>query len=353
MKDSGPYKRDGETVYATETEDAGKVSIDEGEDKYKSVEWLYTQYHVLNNSLQDIAEKTDVSFSTIRRHMEKYGIERRSNSESVQLKKGYPQLRDESWLREQYIDEQKTGKEIADEIGCLHKYVYKWLDKHGIKRRNESKSQNLDKQYTDESWLFTEHHIKGRSIRDIADECDVSPQTIWRWMRKLDIPSKSQCEVNLEYSYDDMKIRRKEGNLPDLVTSDSGLNYSLRPISEKIDKGEWVPYRNEEWLREMYEERGLSDSEIAEKTGYSPTTINRWRKKFGIETREYKGKDHYNSKLDVESVVEIRNRYKNEDVTLNDVAEEYSVSPSLISKIVRGIDWEYVNGPIKGIDYDE
>jgi 5-methylcytosine-specific restriction endonuclease McrA len=52
------------------------------------------------------------------------------------------------------------------------------------------------------------------------------------------------------------------------------------------------PYRDREWLKCQYHEKGLTQREIGELCGVSPTTIRKQMKEFGIETREVKGENH-------------------------------------------------------------
>lgn len=47
----------------------------------------------------------------------------------------YPQLQDREWLRAAY-EEPRSGKSIADELGCDTQLVYYWLAKHDIPRRS-------------------------------------------------------------------------------------------------------------------------------------------------------------------------------------------------------------------------
>jgi transposase len=50
-------------------------------------------------------------------------------------------------------------------------------------------------------------------------------------------------------------------------------------------------YRQEDWLREQYVDKGLSLREIADKCSVSSGTITRWVQKFGIETRNVGGRE--------------------------------------------------------------
>ncbi|WP_135824437.1 NUMOD3 domain-containing DNA-binding protein [Halorussus ruber] len=51
-------------------------------------------------------------------------------------------------------------------------------------------------------------------------------------------------------------------------------------------------YRNSRWLEEKYWEEGLTQKEIAEKCGISPTTVRKYMKRFDIPTREMRGENH-------------------------------------------------------------
>lgn len=45
-------------------------------------------------------------------------------------------------------------------------------------------------------------------------------------------------------------------------------------------------YRDEDWLREQYVERGLTQQEIADKAGCGQHTISRWLRRHNIDTRD-------------------------------------------------------------------
>ncbi|MFB6352840.1 MAG: NUMOD3 domain-containing DNA-binding protein, partial [Halobacteriales archaeon] len=52
------------------------------------------------------------------------------------------------------------------------------------------------------------------------------------------------------------------------------------------------PYRDRDWIEEKYHGEGLTQREIAEECGVSPTAIGKRMKRNGIETREVKGENH-------------------------------------------------------------
>lgn len=79
---------------------------------------------------RQIAREIGVSFRTVLRMLDKYGIEKR-----VAGPKHHAILRDAEWLREQYVSQEKSTTQIANEIRASASVVCSWLKTHGIPRR--------------------------------------------------------------------------------------------------------------------------------------------------------------------------------------------------------------------------
>lgn len=47
--------------------------------------------------------------------------------------------------------------------------------------------------YRDEDWLREQYRESGRSMKDIADECDTYPPTIKRWLDRYDIETRDKA----------------------------------------------------------------------------------------------------------------------------------------------------------------
>jgi len=97
--------------------------------------------------------------------------------------------RDEEWLREQYVNEGRSTYDIADECGCSSTTVNRWLEKHAIKTRPSSGLP--PDMLTDEGWLREQYVEEERSTRDIADECGCGSSTISRWLKRHGIGTRS------------------------------------------------------------------------------------------------------------------------------------------------------------------
>lgn len=95
---------------------------------------------------REIAEIVGFSHSVVRRALRAHKIEVRSMSDGAiaAMEGSYDDLHDEEWLREQYIDHGKSGHQISREVGCCNHTVYRWLDKHGIETRNTGQPTGND-----------------------------------------------------------------------------------------------------------------------------------------------------------------------------------------------------------------
>jgi len=100
-----------------------------------------------------------------------------------------PKYRDEAWLREQYIEEERSIRDIADECGCSCATVSDWLRRHGIETRNGGDKPIT--QLRDEAWLREQYVKQERTSRDIADECGCSKSTVLRWLKKHGVEARS------------------------------------------------------------------------------------------------------------------------------------------------------------------
>lgn len=99
--------------------------------EYHDEDLLRELYVERGLSSMEIAERFDVSDSTIRDNLERYGIEIRSTKESHRLK-APKELRDEDTLRNLYQEKGLTNAEIAERVGVTGSTVTMWRYRHGI-----------------------------------------------------------------------------------------------------------------------------------------------------------------------------------------------------------------------------
>jgi len=99
-------------------------------------EWLREQYHDLEKNAAEIAEMLECTEGTVRRWRDKHGIERRSMDDILRAKYTPDVLLDKEWLREEYVNKERTAMDIADDLECTFITVSRWVREHGIEHRN-------------------------------------------------------------------------------------------------------------------------------------------------------------------------------------------------------------------------
>lgn len=93
-------------------------------------EVLRQLYVVEGLTSRQIADRIGVGFKTILRRLQQFGIEARLPGSDRHL-----QLQDAGWLRQQYEVQRKSTTQIASEIGASSGVVCSWLRRHCIQAR--------------------------------------------------------------------------------------------------------------------------------------------------------------------------------------------------------------------------
>jgi 5-methylcytosine-specific restriction endonuclease McrA len=75
--------------------------------------------------------------------------------------------------------------------------------------------------------------------------------------------------------------------------SDSDVDSGTGSESESGSDPDSGPrYRDPEWLRARYRREGLTQREMAQRCGVSPSTVRKWMRRHGIDTRDLEGENH-------------------------------------------------------------
>lgn len=220
--------------------------------RYRDESWLREQYVDHRKTIPEIAEMCDCSISTVHTWLGKNDIETRGLS-GVDKDADH---RDESYLREKYLDEGMSVYEIADDCDVTNATICNWLSKHGIETRvrtTKPEKSAPDERLTDAGWLGEKYTEQQMSAPAIADICDCSTNAVYGWLVRHDIETRS-----------------------------SGRTFADERLTDA------------EWLREQYHKKDLRCQEIAEKCGCHASTVSDWLQNHDIETfgRNPVGADH-------------------------------------------------------------
>lgn len=159
--------------------------------------------------------------------------------------------KDESTLREMYLDEKMTTAEIGEELGCNPSTVGSSLEDFGIKRRGSFKNDGVyEKPWRDKETFLELYTDESLTMGDIAEEWGCDKSVIFYWLEGHDIPESQR-------------------RAPEWDASDYEYDYT-----------------DADDLEYLYHERDLALREMEEYVGRSPRTIRTWMMKHGIERED-------------------------------------------------------------------
>jgi len=141
-----------------------------------SKEFLEEEYVKKGRKTQDIADEFGCHSCTICEKLKKYGIKQRHSQKKYYITKKF--------LEERYLKEEKSCKKIAKEIGCNEEIVRLNLIMYGIDRRLGDFEKIYD---IPEEFLRKEYVENKRSCKDMADEIGCSRVTVSDSLKKYDI----------------------------------------------------------------------------------------------------------------------------------------------------------------------
>jgi len=251
--------------------------------QYKDKNWLRAQYVAQRRSTYEIAEKCDVSSGTVGYWLNKHGIETRTPDVS---KSARERLRDADWVRTQISERGRSTRSVAADIGVDQTTVLYWAHKHGVETGEQHRPVS-DTRLQDKDWVRKAYNQRNKTTKDIAKEVGVSKTTVRDWLNVHGIE------------------RRREGPM---VADD------------------WLT--DPKWVREQYQERGQTLSEIAQTTGVTVTTVWDWVQEHDINTRR-QGARVSDDRLADENW--LRDQYVNTDATTYDIADALGVSQQTVS----------------------
>ncbi len=128
---------------------------------------------------------------------------RRLRNTVVGTRKRFPQLFDEAWVRQKYVAENKTIREISEELQCNRGAVGVALKLFSIPRRTHQRADRARSgsfsQLYDKAWLIEEFINKNRDVKNIAEELGCARWTVVKALQRLKIrkfPDRSQEKVD-------------------------------------------------------------------------------------------------------------------------------------------------------------
>lgn len=144
---------------------------------YKQEAVLRKEYVTDERSAHQIADRYNVTASTIYYWLRKYEIRRRNPKRQQRYTVLGPDEQDE--LRRLYVEERLSAREIAEKYECSMATVYNRMQEFGIKTNPPLPEEKLRQLYCD----------RGYSMQQVAYELDHSRQKVRKSLLKHEIIS--------------------------------------------------------------------------------------------------------------------------------------------------------------------
>lgn len=219
--------------------------------------------------------------------------------------------RDEGLLRRKYVEEEKSTYQIGEELGCANTTVWSWLQKHGIETRDQAREWPLD------------YHME-RGYEVVSSSC--GSVRIHRLLAVAEFGFDAVCN-NIVHHENGIPWDNRTENISLMSRGDHAAHHNE-------ETGRNQPWADEDRLRQLYLNEGMSCEEIGGHFGCSADAIWNRLKQYEIPTRP--PSNDVDRPWHDEST--LRELYMDDGLARNEIAERFGCHPDTIGRWLRKHD---------------
>ncbi len=158
------------------------------------------------------------------------------------------------WLKYKYHDLGKTQVEIAAGVGCHPRTVGDWLQAHDLRKKPDEYHVRYD--VPTREWLEHQYLELDKSIRELAAEIGCSVQPVWGWIKHYGI-KKPKAQLAAKHS------RRMTGKGNPAWVNGSSWGYQYRKLKRSglPEVCRWCGTSDEVQIHHMDHDRGNHELE--------------------------------------------------------------------------------------------
>lgn len=261
--------------------------------------------------------------------------------------------RDPELLNELYHEQGLTLVEVGERLGCSKKTVINWMEEFGLERRTRSEAI-LGEPWHEKDRLERLYHDEELTQREIAEKFDCSVTTIQKWMHRLDVETEGPTDttVPIDVNYPGLEGRFWEkvdrGEPDECWDWKAGKvnGYGMIRVGDRQAKASRVSYAlaHEDPHGQLVLHTCDNPGCVNPNHLYLGTQLENAQDKVERGRQNIsRGEEASTPKLSAEDVIEMRARLDKGE-TQAALADEYDISPAQMSRIARGVNWEWIDG---------
>lgn len=318
---------------------------------------LYNYYIVDNLTISEVASKFNCGTTSIIRYLNKYGIKKPKNLVDKNISKSL--IKSDKYtniekIKNMYINQNMTVKNIATQINGNEHYIRKILYKNNIFKPKQLQLQNKVKIKISKEYIQSEYIDKNRTYENIANELNVSISRLSSIVSNLGIKKPLhliQLSRNKSKYYNDLLKDKKwfynqyivknlrlkdisnELKCPLYLIQKYRILYGFKKTTklrgiffQKVNSN----IKNKKWLYNQYIIENKRIEQIAKEEKISKWLVSYYIKYFGfIKTKEAK------AKLQSQTNVKNGNQIEINGLTTRDICDKYNLSLSHVCNMLK------------------
>ena len=180
-------------------------SIDSSVPVYHNEEWLRRHYWDKQMSTYEMGDIAGVSNRTICYWMDKNDVEKRGNHKRTHAVTGKSpddahKYKTKEWLRTQYVEKDRSVIEMADMAGVTPTTICNWMDAVGVETRGPHQRDHItnadaNEKLADKAWLREKYEDEKLSTLKIAELAECTAAAVWLRMKKHGLKTRSPKEA--------------------------------------------------------------------------------------------------------------------------------------------------------------
>ena len=204
-------------------------------------EWFKTHAYLSTRDHSQIIQKSE---RTVRSLKHKAGFAKNKtpkNLKGIAIKKIVAINVPDEWDNKEWLEQQYRIHSIPSIAKAVNRHpetIRSKFVKYGIERRTSTESVQSTNRYYDKDWCYAQYVKMGLSLSECAKKSGVAKSTFARWLDRFEIPVRNHTETRVNHNRKNIWVRRL---IYELKQQDIVNNVIVGPKSLKVKYHTFVP----------------------------------------------------------------------------------------------------------------